>query len=354
MILRCHKIYISIVTLNYNNIDALGWKSDESAALLSLRTALQAYFETYRATYEDFSNPLKFDDAILQSEFESDLYKSLYFTTITHFQNFFELCFKKILNQFEDVNPHIKFFDVLNHLIQIKENNEIGEIKCYIESLLEKKNDVDFLNKLRNRIWHGGVFYLSYSKLDMFVCQKILPLVTEIVSKEYVSENNLWKYKSLNAGIDPIDFLIKEASTETPDMAKIALYKEMGRAAYHNPMIQMGNCDSMLKKAYETHMNEEWIRETRAKTDAVCKEFYFADVYSCPVCGQKTLIKHEISDVEEGRDEKGNEIPLFYFIPERIKCETCSFEIVSNIIDLEACGIDEPDFWERYIKKLMR
>ena len=89
------------MTLNYNNIDALGWKSDESAALLSLRTALQAYFETYRATYEEFSNPLKFDDTILQSEFESDLYKSLYFTTITHFQNFFELCFKKILNQKE-------------------------------------------------------------------------------------------------------------------------------------------------------------------------------------------------------------------------------------------------------------
>ena len=57
------------MTLNYNNIDALGWKSDESAALLSLRTALQAYFETYRATYEEFSNPLKFDDSQLIRSF---------------------------------------------------------------------------------------------------------------------------------------------------------------------------------------------------------------------------------------------------------------------------------------------
>ena len=96
---------------------------------------------------------------------------------------------------------------------------------------------------------------------------------------------------------------VKTLPKELADVI-IALYKEMGRAAYHNPMIQMGNCDSMLKKAYETHMNEEWIRETRAKTDAVCKEFYFADVYSCPVCGQKNKREKAAFRQQRKRDKR--------------------------------------------------
>ena len=338
------------MAINLNNMDALGWKSDELAAQLSLRTALLAYFETYRATYEEFSNPIEFDDAILQTKFESILYKALYFTAITHFQNFFELFFKNVINQLYDINPHIKFSDVLKCLAKRIEECKIEEVKCSIKSLLEKKNDIEFLNKLRNRIWHGGVFYLSYSNLDIFVCKRILPLINEIVGLAHFPKKGLWKYNGLNAGIDPISSLIREGSVEKPNIAKIALYKEMGRAAYHNPMHQSESSCSLLKKAYETHLNNEQIRSVKAKTDAICKEFFFTEVFSCPVCGQKTLIKHESPDFEEVFDEKGNIISVSYLIPERIRCEACSFEITSNINDLDICGIDGPNFWERHIK----
>ena len=70
--------------------DKEGWIADDNAAFLSLKTALHAYFETYRVSFEESQNPIKISKLAKSENFESNLYKSLYFTTITQFQNFFE------------------------------------------------------------------------------------------------------------------------------------------------------------------------------------------------------------------------------------------------------------------------
>ena len=356
------------MNVNLNIVKNLGWKSDESAAFLSLRTALYAYFETYKATYEGRVNPIEFEKLVLQFEFESDLYKSLYFTIITHFQNFFELIFKDVLmkinplfilkwnksvtsffyreinhekNVFNENNQSIEFSEMIERLLNIRKTHEKDEIINIIKPLLDKKDDLIVLNNLRNRIWHGGVFYLSYYNLDLFICQNILPLVKYVVNLDWYSQNVLWKPKNLNNHINPIESLITEAALKKPDIEKMALLKELGRASYHNPVIQIEDNCSPLERAFYVNLNYEKMKFVEAKTNAV-RNVFLSDVFNCPVCRQKTLVKYELDDDsydgEQCRYER-------HCIPNRIKCETCSFEIRPNIVNLSLCDIDDQNIW---------
>ena len=350
------------------NIKSLGWKSDESAAFLSLKTSLQAYFETYRATYEGLSDPLKFDDSILLSKFESGLYKTLYFTTITHFQNFFELILKDFLRKIDELlavkwnekftaslyrkikskelccnifYQSIEFSEALKRLKIIQKENPKDDIVKKIEFLLVKENDetLNFLNDLRNRIWHRGLYYLFYSNLDRFICGKILPLVKQITDLDWYSENKEWTYKNLKCGVDPIASLINEASKHHINYEKIALLKEMGRAAYHNPIVQLDDNCSPIEIAFKENCNREKMKYVNVKITAA-RDVFSSKVCDCPVCGQKTFLKYELDDPSYDENEC-----YPHFIPEKLKCETCSFEVRSNIENLSLCYIDCKNFW---------
>ena len=165
-----------------------GWKSEESAAFRSLRSALYAYFETYRATFVNLYNPTNFSDICRKERFENELYKSLYFTIITQFQNFFELLFKDILNRVETDKSHIKtknFSDTLKRLEKILQTKDEKLMVRKIKFIIDKKETLKKLNDLRNRIWHRGLFYLYYCNLDLLVCQDILPLIKKITALDW-------------------------------------------------------------------------------------------------------------------------------------------------------------------------
>ena len=352
------------------SIESLGWNSSESATFLSLRTALQAYFETYRATYEGLSNPLKFDDITLRSEFESGLYKSLFFTTITHFQNFFELILKDALRRIDELftvkwkerftsclygkikskeicpnvfSQSIEFAEALKRLEIIQDEDPEEDVVKQIDFLLTKNNveTLKKLNELRNRIWHRGLYYLFYSNLDRFICGGILPLVKFVTSLDWYSKNKEWTYKNLKCGVDPIASLINEARKRSINYEKIALLKEMERAAYHNPIIQLDdNCSPPIERAFKVNCNYETMKYVNAKVSTARNDF-LSEVYNCPVCGQETLLKYELDDTSY--DERAY---YPHYIPEKLKCETCSFEIRSNIEDLSLCGINCENFWK--------
>ena len=84
--------------------------------------------------------------------------------------------------------------------------------------------------------------------------------------------------------------------------------------------------------------------ESKTKADAVCREFFYTDVFECPVCGQKTLIKYDFSDWRE--DRNGN--PVDVTIPDKLHCETCSFCIKENIKRLSFIGINDKNFWDEH------
>ena len=345
-----------------------GWLSNDSAAFLSLKTALHAYFETYRATYEGFSNPLKFDDTTLRSEFESDLYKTLYFTTITHFQNFFELILKDSLRRIDElfavkwnekftaslyrkiknkelcfnvICQSIEFTEALKRLKIIQKENPKEDVVKKIDFLLVKENaeTLNLLNDLRNRIWHRGLYYLFYPKLDCFICGKIFPLVKQVTDLDWYTENKEWIYKNLACDIDPINSLISEISKRPINYEKIALLKEMGRAAYHNPIIRLDDNCSPIERAFKVNCNYETMKYVNAKVSTARNEF-LSEVYDCPVCGQNTFLKYELDDPSYDENKC-----YPHYIPEKLKCETCSFEIRSNIEDLSLCNINCKNFW---------
>ena len=349
-------------------LDKLGWSSKKNAAFQSLKTALRAYFETYRATFENLDNPIDFQRLKKPKELESNLYKSLYFTTITHFQNFFELILKDILEQIDELlvvkwnekftaslykrirnqetshtqsDQSIEYSESLKRLLEIQKTNVNDSVIKQASFLLKERKTLEKLNTLRNRIWHKGLFYLYYTELDLFVCKEILPLVEQIVNLEWYFKNQEWKYKILSCNIDPIQSLIDEIRKKSIDFERIALYKEMGRAAYHNPIISSNN-KSIFAIALATNKNRDIERIVNAKTKAVRNRF-MTDVFDCPICGQKTLIKYELDDSSYGEEEDE-----FYphYIPDRIKCETCTFEVKPNIMDLTLCGIRNFDIWK--------
>ena len=75
--------------INTSNMDSFGWKTDEPAGFQSLKTALKAYFESYHSTL--LAHPILPLTALKKrNRFEIEEYKALHFTTITHFQHFFE------------------------------------------------------------------------------------------------------------------------------------------------------------------------------------------------------------------------------------------------------------------------
>lgn len=349
--------------------DKEGWIADDNAAFLSLKTALHAYFETYRVSFEESQNPIKISKLAKPEKFDSNLYKSLYFTTITHFQNFFELILKDFLRKIDELLAvkwnekftsslyrkikskelcsnvfcqSIEFSEALKRLKIIQKENPKDDVIKKIEFLLVKENDetLFFLNDLRNRIWHRGLYYLFFSNLDCFVCGKILPLVKQITDLDWYTENKEWIYKNLACDIDPIKSLISETSKHPINYEKIALLKEMGRAAYHNPIIRLDDNCSPIERAFKVNCNYETMKYVYAKVSTARNEF-LSEVYVCPVCGQETLLKYELDDTSY--DERAY---YPHYIPEKLKCETCSFEIRSNIEDLSLCGIDCKNFWK--------
>lgn len=329
--------------LSANEKDKEGWISNDSAAFLSLKTALHAYFETYRVSFEEFQNPIKISELAKLEKFDSNLYKSLYFTTITQFQIFFELILKDSVRRIDRlfaVKQSIGFRDALKRLKNIQEADPEEDVIKKIDFLLSKEEVLKKLNGLRNRIWHRGLYYLFYPKLDCFICGKILPLVKQVTDLDWYSENKEWIYKNLKCGVDPIASLINEIDNPPVNYEKIALLKEMGRAAYHNPIIYLDNNCPPLERGLKVNCNREKMKYVNVKVAAVRNEL-LSGVYICPVCGQKTFLKYELNDPSYD----GNEC-YSHYIPEKLKCETCSFEIRSNIEDLSLCGINCKNFWK--------
>ncbi|MBQ7080585.1 MAG: hypothetical protein IJM92_13215 [Fibrobacter sp.] len=375
--------------INTSNMDSFGWKTDEPAGFQSLKSALIAYFGTYYSTLS--CHPILPLVALKKwRKFEVEEYKTLYFTAITHFQHFFEFILK---DKLRGINPiletkfdqkgfknvyqalkgrsssldsaemvSIEFSDALARLLEIRKIDPDNATIKEINFLLDKADILKTLTTLRNRIWHKGLFFLRYHELDLFVGQHILPLIKEIMAlPDYA--NQRWKYKCLACEKDPIDEIIRVCKLKRPSFQKIALLKELGRASYCNPLVvypkikddyKEKNIQDLLHRpivpnsTWAPYVNRDKIDECNARVEGICKSNYCYDVYECPVCGLKTMIKNEPIDWVESVDEDDREERICIKIPKHLHCETCSFHIEGNVKDLSLIGIKDKKFWEEH------
>lgn len=365
------------LVFNLKDICDDGFKGDDrELALISLKTALKAYFSTYQA--------IKYNIIIFKPTFiikperidlhHLDSYREVYAETIVHFQHFIELICKEILREDHElfavdatnkpevyhkllkgeiVNPldfeqlkTIKFSDALDRLCKLIKAGRIGSTKYGF--ILKNRPMLDELNNLRNRIWHRGTYILRYPALDKLIGCYVLPFVKEVISLDnFKDKESIWKYKKLDCSIDPIEVIIDEFNQGKYELKKIAILKELGRAAYENPLSEFSFALFDAKEETAKVKFDEEFPEITEYDRTKMADVLNLEVKKCPVCGINTLLirKEETEDY----DDVGNTIKIWRF-HEQIKCMCCSFSLQYDVGKPSAYGLNLDDYW--YEEKL--
>ncbi|MDM5291718.1 hypothetical protein QUF81_00175 [Peribacillus simplex] len=334
-------------------------------SFISLKTALNSYFSTYKRSNLFFARVLTEEENKGEKNhgYENDYYYitqyiEAYTETILHFQHFIELVCKEILRKENELlvlnidHKHELFYRLLNkevvepsefeglrtkefsatyqRLCALIDNNKLDSRYNFLSNKKNKKV-LEALNDLRNRIWHRGTFVMRYKSLDKFIGGYILPIINEIVSlPEFNEMSYLWKYKSVQSGIDPIKELLSELAKEKFDLGKVAFLKEIGRAAYSNPL-------NYKMKFFNTQIIESVTRTAEREVES-----FQTPLYDCPVCGIESLVTYEESD---GEMEQDGSFSSYWTFSYAVKCHCCSFYISRELKNPNKYGFNLPDYW---------
>ncbi len=191
-------------------------------------------------------------------------------------------------------------------------------------------------------MWHRGTFVLRYLALDEYIGKHILPFVSEVFAmKKYSKLVNFWKYDKLQCAIDPINEIVSTFQNGTYNVKKVALLKELGRAAYSNPLKEgffHRYLNDNLKAKAERIANEE------SKASGVEK------VTICPVCGVQSLVVYNeiYRNVDDLQDGEQLNVPYEEWrYTWQAKCMCCSFEIYDEIGNPSTYGLPIEDYWQQ-------
>jgi len=344
-------------------------------ALVSLKTALRAFFTTY-ANVRPYWSSITKESEIPQEEADQTYRRSSYYENyveaIVHFQHFAELSCLDLLRRehpllttsksndhvnlwksIRDVNPDwnaikkrgtANFETILWRLQTLIAVTEINLGEGTLTFFDDKQRDnLIKLREQRDHLLHRGVFILRYDALDQFIGQYILPFVIGITNLPFYSTKNyLWRYKKLackrkdGAIVDPLNSIF-EVFSKGYDPKEVALYKEMGRAAYRNPLPQASQLKGFGSSTYRQIRPQA---EKRAQSLAL--EYEAWDIRKCPVCDIKTLLLYGEIEVE-GDDPLSPE--KIYHFTNAAECTCCGFSIDKSIKNLKEYNIDEDDYW---------
>ncbi|WP_421329645.1 hypothetical protein [Aeromonas veronii] len=344
---------------------------DLGIAFSSLKIALKSYFSTYQC-FKINLNIVSQDntDQDVVDYHHNNRYCELCTETLIHFQHFFELACKKILkdehpllsdvaltkpvvlhkllnNQElsgEETNSlrSIEFSEAILRLDELIKHNQMSNC-ANLQFIRDKKETLIQINALRNRVWHRGVYVLRYQSLDKFICGYVLPLLNDFLQlNEFKGNDCLWKYKALDCKLDPITELVAAYSSKTFDIKKVAFIKELGRAAYSNPLWNRSASTKKTIDGFSKFFDRKHIDRAMRISKAEASQD-FASVLSCPVCGVKSLVLYTETDVEYGNEE---EEYSGYAYTDRVVCECCQLTLYSgfdNAIKYGFSNID--DFW---------
>jgi hypothetical protein len=330
--------------------------------IISLKRAMLSYFSTYEGIMRN--GTIRDTDDNNNDQYPSS-YFEYYIDCIVFFQHFFELTIKDLLayddellistyknnNSIEliydlihnnDTNTDginsVEFSDALERIkklvTKIYSDGSFDFIKKYYEDL---KN----LNNYRNKALHRGRFILKFEELDRFIGGKIFPIIQDIFNHPYYKGlDKKWRYQSLHCCIDPFDEIIKECKELEPNHKKIALLKELGRAAYMQPSKNKGWWTYEKQKK----LIEQKILATAQFETSMPKETLNHFMDTCPVCGETSIISFEDSHDDYDFDEKTGEqfISDHYEWVASIKCVWCSYELdCAYIGDISEFGFTE-------------
>jgi hypothetical protein len=347
-------------------------EGDESIdlALISLRSGIKAYFATYRNCKQDLRRYSK-AKAIGASGAEHDNeYAELCTACIVHFHHFAELvckallrCDHPLLSDIASGSPDI--VHKLLHREKLTTEEEAGvrsiefsdALKRVVKLVGDKKlkghEDAQFIIKhhkfltklgnLRNRVLHRGLFILRYRALDAVIGGHALAFAKEALQHPlYRNNQHIALHGNLACAVEPINEIVDHFAKEKYDIAKVAFLKELGRAAYANPIAYRGKPNAVVEKFIPRIYKPA---QRRAEKMAAIVAQYGEKVELCPVCGVKSMIIFEDMESYPSReDEDVEEVVRFTTSAE---CMNCSFELyapdVGNASDYGISNI--PEFW---------
>ena len=334
-------------------------------ALNSLKIALKSYFSTYQSM--KYSLHI-FDPKNKEKQGDIDFYHTPSYCefcseAIIHFQHFVELVCKDILRKSHSLlandasKKHIIFDKLLKgETISSKEQEKLKSIpfnealerlcalievnridKNIYNFIIDNRKYLKQLNLLRNRLWHRVTFILRYPALDNFYGNYLLSFINHVIKlPEYSELEHNWKYEELKCNIDPIKEIIKEFQNNNISLEKIAMLKELGRAAYNNP----------LKSYLRDFPDLEHLERQRAERIVKLEldEGTAADVSDCPVCGVNSLVIY--GDIESDGDCPFDGEYKTRGYTYKVKCMCCTFEINQHLKNPSNYGLSIPDYWK--------
>lgn len=347
-------------------------------ALLSLRIALRAYFSTYSLVRGRFavlegsvSGLSDSQNQEIRDYHHEPAYMEAYSQAVLHFHHFIELTIKELLREEHlllatDVTHKplilhkilkskplsadeeaqlrsLAFRAALDTLVKLIEARQ-HRLHRRLRFIKHERPWLDHLNTLRNRIMHRGTFVLRYTALDRVVSQFILPFVEKALKLPLYSSSKFeWRYRRLGCRTDPIRKIIAEGTKARPNAARFALLKELGRAAYNNPLprgpLRRQRRGIRVLDPAEQQARESALREKKAAGGA--------DIRGCPVCGVKALViygdirSHYMDDEYE---PAGIPLPAEFYTY-AAKCYCCTFEIEDELRANTFAGLPFKCYW---------
>jgi len=291
------------------------------------------------------------DDAL------SHEYHEAFAETVIHFHHFAELVIKDFLRAEHPLladhtaNHHVLFHKLLKgeSLTEKDEKNlksaefseaskrlyqliDTNRIDRRIHFIAEHHKFLETLTNFRNRLLHRGTVIMRYDATDEFVGGYVLPFVLKVVElEEYKKLDRFWRPKPLYCGVDFIQEIVDSCKRGDHSRPKIALLKELGRAAYENPIDESG-FGELLGVPHRRH----------AELIANAARGRKGDIRQCAVCGVNCVQIHYDHE-DQGFDGDGVPIlgPPFPF---EARCLNCTFEIDVELFDSNMFGLAIPNY----------
>ncbi|MDD5175714.1 MAG: hypothetical protein PHQ05_04740 [Sterolibacterium sp.] len=336
-------------------------------AQISFRTGLRAYFSTVQVAglSEETTTVTKgssSNEMFWRKENCFD-YIEAYTEAILHLHHGIELALKELLRQKhsllackelpssavllcrmlnkesfaedpDDSPTSVEFGEALKRIVELIKHKVFDETFGFIQ----KNHDfLKHLNKLRNRIIHRGMFIMDYSAFDLMVSKYLLPFMVSLSDlpqfknsgciPQFSSGRNYWYNKKLACDIDPINEIVEMGQHGAVDRKKLAFLKELGRAAYHNPLNDADDTrridDSAERFRYEILAQVETSNHNPHAYEAG------TEWLKCPVCGLGTLVKYI-----DGEGEHSH-----------MSCVCCTFSPNKSLGNGRDHGLAIDDFW---------
>ena len=330
--------------------------------IISLKRAVKSFYSTYEGLHRHYVVRSTSDEC---NQYYPDSFYENYVDCIIFFQHFFEITIKDLLaHDSELLVTTYRYKDSITPLYNLIHNIptdtdnvnsvEFSDALDRIEALVNKiypdgsfdflkkyKKELRELNTLRNKVIHRGRYILNFEELDSFIGKSIFPIINEIFMHPFY--NNLttkWKHKPLSCGIDPFQEILNECKNPVINHRKIALLKELGRAAYNRPYrnISWGIYIDKQKKLIEQKILSDAQFET-----SIPEEYLLNYLDECPVCGEMSLMSFNDSTDDYCEDEETGEqfITAHYDWIAGVKCIWCSYELdCAYIGDISSFGLN--------------